>query len=144
MSVKRIKTKIIQNENILLPDPVYLFDITSIRLGKFELGKKLTAVKVQYLESMQAALITQGRGKKASGKKTSFDHLSVARKTIEDYGLPLAYYVDQHSIFRFVKHRGIHVSYTVGEDEGKIQFKRALEILGIGVIYAHSPEAKER
>jgi len=50
--------------------------------------------------------------------------------------------VDQHSIFRFVKHKGIHVTYTVGEDEGKIQFKRALESLGIGVIYAHSPEAK--
>ena len=75
-------------------------------------------------------------------RETSFDHLSVARKTIEDYGLPLAYYVDQHSIFRFVKHKGIHVSYTVGEDEGKIQFKRALETLGIGVIYAQSPEAK--
>jgi len=67
---------------------------------------------------------------------------SVARKTIEDCGLPLAYYVDEHSIFRFVKHKGIHVTYTVGEDEGKIQFKRALETLGIGVIYAHSPEAK--
>ena len=75
-------------------------------------------------------------------RETSFDHLSVARKTVEDYDLPLAYYVDEHSIFRFVKHKGIHVTYTVGEDEGKIQFKRALESLGIGVIYAHSPEAK--
>ena len=62
-------------------------------------------------------------GRKLVERETSFDHLSVARKTIEDHGLPLAYYVDQHSIFRFVKHRGIHVSYTVGEDEGKIQFK---------------------
>lgn len=30
----------------------------------------------------------------------------------------------------------------MGEDEGKIQSKRALETLGIGVIYAQSPEAK--
>ncbi len=43
---------------------------------------------------------------------------------------------------RFVKHKGIHVTYTVGEDEGKIQFKRALESLGIGVIYAHSLKDK--
>ena len=81
-------------------------------------------------------------GRKLVERETSFDHLSVARKTVEDYGLPLAYYVDEHSIFRFVKHKGIHVTYTVGKDEAKIQFKRALESLGIGVIYAHSPEAK--
>jgi len=81
-------------------------------------------------------------GRKLIERETSFHHLSVARKTVEDYGLPLAYYVDEHSIFRFVKHKGIHVTYTVGKDEGKIQFKRALESLGIGVIYAHSPEAK--
>jgi len=81
-------------------------------------------------------------GRKLVEKETSFFHLLVARKTVEDYDLPLSYYVDEHSIFRFVKHKGIHVTYTVGEDEGKIQFKRALESLDIGVIYAHSPEAK--
>ncbi|RLE07298.1 hypothetical protein DRZ78_03225, partial [Candidatus Aerophobetes bacterium] len=57
-------------------------------------------------------------------------------------GLPLSYYVDEHSIFRFVNHKGIHVTYTVGEDEGKVQFKRALESINIGVIYAQSSEAK--
>ncbi len=51
---------------------------------------------------------------------------------------------DYYSIFRFVKHKGIHVTYTVGEDEGKIQFKRALESLGIGAIYAHSRRPRER
>jgi len=64
------------------------------------------------------------------------------RKTIEQYGLPLSYYVDEHSISRFVNHKGIHVTYTVGEDEGKVQFKRALESINIGVIYAQSSEAK--
>jgi len=81
-------------------------------------------------------------GRKLVEKETSFLHLLTVETTIEKYGLPLAYYVDEHSIFRFVKHKGIHVTYTVGEDEGKIQFKRALESLEIGVIYAHSPEAK--
>ncbi|GAH32045.1 unnamed protein product, partial [marine sediment metagenome] len=77
-------------------------------------------------------------GRKLVEKETSFLHLLTVETTIEEYGLPLAYYVDEHSIFRFVKHKGIHVTYTVGKDEGKIQFKRALESLGIGVIYAHS------
>jgi len=81
-------------------------------------------------------------GRRLVEKETSFDHLLTVRKTVQEYGLPLSYYVDQHSIFRFVKHKGIHVTYTVGEDEGKIQFKRALESLDIGVIYAESPEAK--
>jgi len=81
-------------------------------------------------------------GRRLIERERSFDHLLVARKTVEDYTLPLAYYVDEHSIFRFVKHKGIHVTYTVGEDEGKIQFKRALESLGIGVIYAHSLKDK--
>ena len=81
-------------------------------------------------------------GRRLVEKETSFDHLLTVRETIKEYGLPLSYYVDQHSIFRFVKHKGIHVTYTVGEDEGKIQFKRALESIDIGVIYAESPEAK--
>ncbi|HAL61045.1 MAG TPA: hypothetical protein DCP08_01385 [Chloroflexi bacterium] len=54
----------------------------------------------------------------------------------------LAYYVDQHSILRFVEHQGVHVSYRLRQDQGRVQFRRALEELGIGIIYAHSPEAK--
>jgi len=50
--------------------------------------------------------------------------------------------VDQHSIFRFVEHQGVHVSYRLRQDQGRVQFRRALEELGIGIIYAHSPEAK--
>lgn len=81
-------------------------------------------------------------GKRLIEKETSFAHLLTVEETIGEYALPLSYYVDEHSIFRFVKHKGIHVTYTVGEDEGKIQFKRALESLGIGVIYAHSLKDK--
>ena len=81
-------------------------------------------------------------GRRLIEKETSFAHLLTVEETIGEYGLPLSYYVDEHSIFRFVKHKGIHVTYTVGEDEGKVQFKRALESIDIGVIYAHSPEAK--
>lgn len=81
-------------------------------------------------------------GRRLVEKETSFDHLLTVETTIGEYDLPLSYYVDEHSIFRFVKHKGIHVTYTLGEDEGKVQFKRALESINIGVIYAKSPEAK--
>jgi len=75
-------------------------------------------------------------------KETGFDHLCTARENMEKYGLALSHYVNEHSIFRFVKHKGIHVTYAAGEDEGKVQFKRALESIDIGVIYAQSPEVK--
>jgi len=75
-------------------------------------------------------------------KDVSFAHLQTVRDTVSVYGLPLSYYVDEHSIFRFVERRGVHVTYNLGKDEGKVQFKRALEQLNIGIIYAKSPEAK--
>jgi len=77
-------------------------------------------------------------------RESSYEHLETVRNTVEEYGLPLAYYVDQHKIFRFVEHRGVHVKYALGLDEGKVQFKRALKSLEVGLIYTEegSPEAK--
>ena len=77
-------------------------------------------------------------------RESSYEHLETARNTVEEYGLPLAYYVDQHKIFRFVEHRGVHVKYALGLDEGEVQFKRALKSLEVGLIYTEegSPEAK--
>jgi hypothetical protein len=77
-------------------------------------------------------------------KEGSFEHLCVARKGVERYGRPEAYYVDQHKIFRFVEHHGVHVRYHLGQDEAEVQFKRALRMLDIGLIYTEegSPEAK--
>jgi hypothetical protein len=77
-------------------------------------------------------------------KEGSFAHLETARRTIEQYGRPQAYYVDQNKVFRFVEHHGVHVRYTLGLDEGEVQFKRALRSLDIGLIYTEegSPESK--
>ena len=77
-------------------------------------------------------------------KERSFEHLTVARKSVERYGRPQAYYVDQHKIFRFVQHHSVHVQYHIGQDEAEVQFKRALRMLDIGLIYTEegSPEAK--
>jgi len=41
-------------------------------------------------------------------RETTFEHLETVRETISIYGIPLAYYLDNHSIFRFVLHQGVH------------------------------------
>jgi hypothetical protein len=63
---------------------------------------------------------------------------------IERYGRPLAYYVDNHSIFRYVGYTGRHYRYVKGADEGEIQSKRALACLGIGLIYTGKGEAQAK
>jgi len=55
---------------------------------------------------------------------------------IKQHGLPIALYSDKHSIFRVNMPETIH--------EGETQFKRAMDDLGIKIIYANSAEAKGR
>lgn len=74
----------------------------------------------------------------------SFEHLQVGRRGIERCGRPLAYYVDQHSIFRFVDRQGVHVNYRAGLDEGEVQFRRALQSLDIGLIYTRKGAAEAK
>ena len=76
--------------------------------------------------------------------ETSFEHLQTVRQTVTVYGIPLAYYLDNHSIFRFVLHQGVHVRYKLHEDEGEIQFRRALSSLDIGMIYTGKRQAQAK
>lgn len=76
--------------------------------------------------------------------ETSFEHLQAVRQTISRYGIPLAYYLDNHSIFRFVLHQGVHVRYKLCGDEGEIQFRRALSSLSIGMIYTGKRQAQAK
>lgn len=59
------------------------------------------------------------------------------------YGLPLSYYVDSHSIFRFVQGRDSvwrkHYKLT---DEAETQWKQVLNDCQVKVIYALSPQAR--
>lgn len=77
-------------------------------------------------------------------RESSFAHLETVRQSIEAYGVPEAYYVDNHSIFRFIERTSVHVKCTAKEADGHIQFKRALTELGIGIVYTgkRCPEAK--
>ncbi|HQJ40671.1 MAG TPA: hypothetical protein PK449_03850 [Exilispira sp.] len=75
--------------------------------------------------------------------ETSWAHIEAAEYTCLKYGIPFSYYVDSHSIFRFVQGRDSfwrnHIKVT---DEADPQFKQVLAELGIKLIYALSPQAK--
>jgi hypothetical protein len=107
---------------------------------------------VPALEGFQYVILTKDDyswffvGFQLAEKEGSFAHGETARRTIEHYGRPQAYDVDQNKVFRFVEHHGVHVRYMLGLDEGEVQFKRALTSLDIGLIYTEedSPESKRK
>lgn len=76
-------------------------------------------------------------------KESSWAHIQALEAVILKYGLPYSYYVDSHSIFRFVQGRDSlyrkHYSLT---DETDPQFKQVLLEFGIDIEYALSPQAK--
>jgi hypothetical protein len=76
-------------------------------------------------------------------KDTSWAHILALQTVILKYGLPLSYYVDSHSIFRFVQGRDSfwrkHHQLT---DEAIPQWKQVLNDCNVKVIHALSPQAK--
>lgn len=75
--------------------------------------------------------------------ESAWYHIHLARQTFETIGTPLAYYVDRHSIFKFnLSDECIHYTRRISEEEGKVQFKRALNSLDITVLYAQDAKSK--
>ena len=76
-------------------------------------------------------------------KETSWEHIVALEKVLLTYGLLLSYYVDNHSIFRFVQGRDSfwrrHYKVT---DEAEPQWKQVLNECQVKVIYALSPQAR--
>jgi len=76
-------------------------------------------------------------------KESSWAHISALQAVILKYGIPFSYYVDSHSIFRFVQGRDSfwrkHHTLT---DEADPQWKQVLDDCGTKVIHALSPQAK--
>jgi transposase InsO family protein len=68
-------------------------------------------------------------------RETSWTHLQVVRQTVHAYGRPLAYYVDHHSIFRWVTHQSYRYTVTTAESDARV-----LRSLDIGII--HSPKGE--
>ena len=75
--------------------------------------------------------------------ESAWYHLCLARDTFETIGVPLAYYVDKHSIFKFsLGSECIHYTRRISEEEGRVQFKRALNSLDVTVLYAQDAKSK--
>ena len=76
---------------------------------------------------------------------TTLGNMLVMKRTMERYGLPEAFYVDRAPVFKVTRTGGpgrIHQPQYKTDYETQIQ--RALEELGIEVIFAYSPQAKGR
>jgi len=76
-------------------------------------------------------------------KETSWAHILALEAMILRHGLPFSYYVDSHSIFRFVQGRDSfwrkHHTLT---DEAEPQWKQVLNDCNVRIVYALSPQAK--
>lgn len=76
-------------------------------------------------------------------QETSWAHIMSLQSVFLKYGLPYSYYVDCHSIFRFVQGRdSLWREHKFLTDETTPQWKRVLDDCGVKVTYALSPQAK--
>lgn len=69
--------------------------------------------------------------------ENTWDYLQTTREYIEKYGRPYAFYSDKHSVFRVNREGAL-------KGDGKTQYGRTMEELGIQTICANSPQAKGR
>ena len=76
-------------------------------------------------------------------KETSWAHILALQTVILRFGLPYAYYVDSHSIFRFVRGRdSLWYKHHLLTDETTPQWKQVLEDCNVKVIHSLSPQAR--
>lgn len=78
-------------------------------------------------------------------RETTWYHILALQCVFLAHGLPLAYYADQHSIFRYVKDRDKNSpwnTFTKFTDDVDPQWRRVLKECEVKPIYALSPQAK--
>lgn len=76
-------------------------------------------------------------------KETSYSHIRALEAVLTKFGMPYCYYVDSHSIFRFVQQRdSIWRKHQVLTDQADTQWKQVLQDCNVKVSYALSPQAK--
>jgi hypothetical protein len=76
-------------------------------------------------------------------KETSWAHICALQAVMLKYGFPFSYYVDCHSIFRFVQGRdSLWRKHYMLTDEVDPQWKQVLNECNVKVTYALSPQAK--
>ena len=75
--------------------------------------------------------------------ESSWAHIESSASIILTYGCPYQYYIDCHSIFRYVKGRDqLHHNFTKFTDDVDPQWKQVILDCQIKPVYALSPQAK--
>ncbi len=77
--------------------------------------------------------------------ETTWIHIQAVEEVCLRFGIPFSYYVDQHSIFRYVKDRdkfSVWTTYTKFTGDVDTQWNTLLKDLSTKPIFALSPEAK--
>jgi hypothetical protein len=69
--------------------------------------------------------------------ETTFDYMEITKSFIKEYGRPLAFYSDKHSVFKVNREKSL-------SGANMTQYGRALQELDIKLICAYSPQAKGR
>lgn len=77
-----------------------------------------------------------------AGAETTNSYFVATDAYIRKFGKPAALYVDKHGVFRVNTRRAETAS--VDDSNGLTQFGRAMQELGITLIFANSPQAKGR
>ena len=76
-------------------------------------------------------------------KETSWQHIKALQEVFLTFGVPFRYYVDSHSIFRFVQGRdSMWRRHYLQTDDVDTQWKMVLNELNVDVIYALLPQAR--
>lgn len=80
---------------------------------------------------------------KLVAKDTSWNHITAMESIFLKFGLPFSFYVDSHSIFRFVQGRdSVWRKHHKVTDEVDTQWKQVLNDCRVKITYALSPQAK--
>ena len=76
-------------------------------------------------------------------QETSWSHIQAAQRLMQQYGIPLRYYVDNLRVFRFIQYRdSFWRNHVLQTDEVDPQWRQVMRIMGVEVTYALSPQAK--
>ena len=75
--------------------------------------------------------------------ETTWAHIQATQAVVERFGLPLRYYVDSLRVFRFVQGPdSFWRTHVLQTDDVDTQWGKMMEVLGVDVVYALSPQAK--
>jgi len=75
--------------------------------------------------------------------ETTWAHIQATQALMQEYGLPLRYYVDSLRVFRFVQGRdSVWRKHVLETDDVETQWRKIMRLLGVDVSYALSPQAK--